>query len=781
MRQTKTITSEEKELLWEIEEKGFCPEKLQHNESVFTLANGRLGFRGDFEEGYPGAGEGTYLNGFYESFPIQYGELAYGYAKNSHQMVNLANPKRIRIWVDGEAFSLQAGELLGYRRTLDMKRGLSCREMRWRAGNQTVLRLKFTRMVSFADQNTAWVRLELVPERDCQLRIASCVEQSAAGTAEENDPRAAFVPKEPVLQTTGKGLGQGFYHLAQATRRSHLGYAVAVAETLSESAAQREAIEDEAAGVGFVYTLAAQAGKSVVLTKAVAFAEGLADEGAALARKAVKTAKAQAETGFEAALAQHMAALQGQWESTGLRLTGEAGLVQGMRFNVFQLFGAAGRDGKTNVPAKGLSSQGYEGHYFWDTETYVFPFFLFTQPLVAKSLLQYRHHILNAARARARELAFAKGALYTWRTIGGEECSAYYPAGTAQYHINADIAYAVGSYVEATGDLPFMRDYGLEMLVETARLWPQLGFYSPHLENQFCIHCVTGPDEYTTLVNNNTYTNLMAAHNMRLAGHWLAEMEKAYPAETKALLARLQFQPQEKEDWAQAASRMYIPTLPKENLHLQDDAFHLRVPLPAHSIPAENRPLLLHYHPLFIYRHQICKQADLVLAMLLLPGQFTKAQKKSNYEYYEPLTTHDSSLSKAVFGIIASEVGKHEEAHRFFMDTARMDLDDRHGNTKNGLHMANMAGSWMSLVMGFGGMRCQGGRLCFCPSLPKAGQLTGYSFALAFRGSRIQVSVAQGEAQYTLKSGPPLTLQHADTPFLLEGSACFPLAEAGPV
>ncbi|HLY28987.1 MAG TPA: glycosyl hydrolase family 65 protein, partial [Aggregatilineales bacterium] len=450
---------------------------------------------------------------------------------------------------------------------------------------------------------------------------------------------------------------------------------------------------------------------------------------------------------------------------TDVDIVGDPATQQGVRFNMFHLLQSAGRDGRTNIAAKGLTGEGYEGHYFWDTETYIIPFFLYNNPNISRSLLEYRYRILDKARNRARQMSHPKGALFPWRTINGDECSAYFPAGTAQYHIDADVAFAIKRYHEATGDDAFLIEYGAEILFETARLWVSLGAYIEGKGKAFCINCVTGPDEYSALVDNNCYTNLMARENLNYACHIAAWMQKAAPEAYRQLVKRIGLEEHEIAEWQRAADAMYIPY--DENLHIykQDDNFLNKAAWDFANTPPENYPLLIHYHPLVIYRHQVCKQADFVLALYLLSHKFTLDEKKRNYDYYEKVTTHDSSLSTCIFSIVGSEIGYHDKAYQYFVGTARMDLDDFHGNVKDGIHAANMAGTWLSLVNGFAGMRAHDDVLGFNPYLPGGWQ--SYSFKVTYRGCLLKVSINKDGAIYELLHGEALTLQHKDQPLTL--------------
>lgn len=386
---------------------------------------------------------------------------------------------------------------------------------------------------------------------------------------------------------------------------------------------------------------------------------------------------------------------------------------------MFHLNQAAGRTGLTNIAAKGLTGDGYEGHYFWDTEMYMLPFFIYTQPETAKTLLLYRYSILDKARSRARELAIKKGVLFPWRTINGAECSAYYPAGTAQFHINADIAYGVERYFSATGDTDFMLAAGLEIMIETARFWVEFGSYIPAKSNQFCLNGVTGPDEYTALVNNNFYTNLMAQKNLVNAAKAFHELSLSHPVEIEKIIERLAITPDESKVWQKAGEKMYLLFDEEHQLTIQDDSAFNKAIWNFNETPKEKYPLLLHFHPLTIYRYQVNKQADTVLAEFLFSNEFTNEQKIRDFDYYEKITTHDSSLSRSIFGMMASEIGRSNEAYHYFMDTVLMDFKDGQGNTADGIHAANMGGSWLSLVYGFAGLKMTEGKLSFEPKIPK--------------------------------------------------------------
>lgn len=750
---------------WNVTEEGFDRENLQKNESVFSLGNGFLGIRGNFEEGGPCGVRGSYLNGFYEMEKIKYGEIAYGYAQNSQTMLNVADGQIIRVELDGEQITLDTGEISDYRRTLSMKEGQLYRNYIWKSPGGKVVKVQVRRLVSFAFPHVAAFSFTITPV-NCNgtLRIVSSIDGNVTNLTGENDPRVGSELSGNALKTSLIYTGKDWGALLQNTQNSELALCCYMVNRLNHKT-DGNSIQDGSRAV-CEYQLECRQNEEVTLEKVVAYTRGKTGDEGELLKSAEFFVWEAAHIGYSGLLALQKKELESFWRDAAISIQGDDALLQGLRFNMFHLLQSAGRDGKTNISAKGLTGEGYEGHYFWDTETYILPFFIHCRPEIAKNLLLYRYSIIDKARTRAREMGHPVGALFPWRTINGNECSAYYPAGTAQYHINADIAFAVKRYVTCTGDEEFLADYGAEILVETARLWFDLGFFNEHRNGAFCINCVTGPDEYNAIVDNNCYTNLMAQENLNYAVKALQLLNEKYPEKYEKLVKKLNIDEKEPVYWLRAANAMYIPKDDKTGLYLQDDGFLDRKPWALDTIPKENFPLLLHYHPLVIYRHQVCKQADLILAMFLLGDKFTIQEKHGNFDYYDKITTHDSSLSMATFSVMASELGYFEKAYDYFRGTARLDLDDTHNNTKDGLHMANMAGTWMGIVNGFAGMRTYDGMLSFSPVLPASWQQ--YSFRLAYCGRVIEVCMDKSGVSYSLVSGNPMAVLSYGTPVKIE-------------
>lgn len=748
---------------WEIVEENFTVENNFRSETVFALGNGYMGFRGNFEEGYQGPEgtgvDGIYINGFYESEIIKYPEIAFGYAENSQTMLNVTKSRIIKLFVEDEEFSMNDGTLEEYRRVLSLKEGILGRSLIWSSQKGKKVKIDIQRLVSFCNKHLAVINYEVTPINfSGNIKLVSMLDGNVTNLTAGNDPRTGSGLHGRVLFIDRKEIENGQGLLVQGTGNSCMHLACAMEnhmETRNEytlmTAINKDSIEA-------VYEVKALQGAQIRLIKYISYVTSRDFEYNDLADAARAVVMDARVRGYKTIKNEQSDFLMDFWNKADVQIKGDLALQQGIRFNLFHLLQAAGRDGKTNVGAKGLTGEGYEGHYFWDTEMYILPFFTYSNPETGRKLLEYRYGTLEKARERARQMSHQRGALFPWRTINGEECSAYFPGGTAQYHINADVAFAVKRYLEATDDQQFMLKFGAEMLFETARLWEDLGEYIPAKGNKFCINCVTGPDEYTAIVNNNCYTNLMARENLLYACETAERMKDGYPEEYASLADKIGLEDQEIAQWKNAAENMYIPYNSEMKIYLQDDSFMDKTPWDFSNTPSDKYPLLLHYHPLVIYRHQVCKQADLVLAQFLLGSRFTKEEKKVNFDFYERATTHDSSLSTAIFSIMASEIGYREKAYDYFISTARMDLDDYHGNTKDGIHAANMAGTWMCLVNGFAGMRVYKDMLSFTPYLPESWQ--EYSFSISYRGRQIRVKVGREGTEYILLKGREIDIMH---------------------
>jgi alpha,alpha-trehalose phosphorylase len=711
---------------WRLVEKEFYPPFLAATETLFATANGYLGMRGTFEEGAPVVQSGTFVNGFYESWPIVYGEVAYGFATTGQTIVNITDSKIIKLYIDDEPFFLPTAHLLQYERALNMKAGTLDREILWETPAGKQVSITSRRLVSFQHRHLAAIAYEVtVLNADAPVVISSEIIHDHASyihEASHGDPRQG-------QRLRGKALDPKIHYvrdhrivLSHVTHNSKMRLACGIDHAFETACSY--SVETKCGGDAgkVVFSIDAKPGKPMRLIKYMTYHTSRSAPPEELCERAERTLERGARHGFADLLA-------GQQEYMD------------------------------DVPAKGLTGQGYEGHYFWDAEIYVLPFLIFTAPRIARNLLKFRHSYLDKARMRAREVN-QRGALFPWRTINGDEASAYYAAGTAQYHINADIMYALRKYVHITGDEEFLHDVGAEMLVETARLWADLGFYSERKGGKFCIHGVTGPDEYNTVVDNNTFTNLMARENLWYAVETVESLRKQKPDVLAALVYKTGLDLSEVKDWKRAADSMYIPFDEKMGIHPQDDSFLDKEPWDFKNTPIEKYPLLLHHHPLVIYRHAVIKQADVVLAMFLLEHEFSMEQKRRNFDYYNPMTTGDSSLSVSIQAIVAGELGYREKAGEYAWYGALMDLADVGGNVRDGCHIASMGGTWMAVVYGLAGMRDWDGKVSFRPKPPL--KFDGLRFPLTIHGQLLEVHVTRESVTYTLREGDSLVIRHED-------------------
>ncbi len=755
---------------WAIIEKRFHPEFLAQSETMLALGNGYLGMRGCPEEGGPSIENSTLINGFYETRPIIYGEDAYGFAKTGQTIVAVTDSKIIKLFVDDEPFWLPDANLRSYDRRLNMRSGTLDRQILWEtsAGKQVLITSR--RLVSFANRHVAAISycVKLL-NADASVVISSEIVASQPTSAiDESDPRQTRRFDGRVLHHRNSYSRDRRIVLCHATEKSRLTLACATDTALDTACPHAHKVANNEDFGQVAFTIAARPGSAIQLTKYMVYHTSGTASAEELCGRAEWTIDRIKDQGFQRLLDDQEQYMDEFWHRSDVQVRdvredrtkrSTVEIQQAIRFNLFHMLQASARAENTGVPAKGVTGQAYDGHYFWDTEIYLLPFLIYTSPRIAKNLLAFRYRILPQARARARELGH-RGAMFPWRTINGEEASAYYAAGTAQYHINADIMYALRKYVQATGDESFLRDYGAEMLVETARLWRDLGFYSETKGGKFCINAVTGPDEYNTVVNNNAYTNLMARENLRYAAQTVEALRELDPDAFNALVHKTALKsPEEEEAWKHAAENMYVPYDEKLGIIPQDDQFLDREPWDFQNTPSDHYPLLLFYHPLNIYRKQVIKQADVVLAMFLLGDAFSLDAKKRNFAFYEPLTTGDSSLSSSVEAIIAAQVGEVDKAVRYGMAGLLMDLADVGGNVKDGCHIASMGGTWMMLAYGLGGMRDNGGRLSFWPRRAPEDNAT-LRFSVTYQGQMLTVEISLEQVEYTLRKGECLVIGH---------------------
>ena len=733
---------------WALRETSLDLEVLAQSESVFALANGHLGMRGNLDEGEPHALPGTYLNAFWEVRPLPYAEAGYGYPEAGETVVNVTNGKLIRLLVDDSPFDIRYGELESHERLLDLRAGTLRREVVWRSPAGKAVRIVSERLVSFSQRSVAAIHYEVEPlEESTRLVVQSELVANEPRPAASGDPRAAAALEAPLRGEEAIGRDTRAI-LVHSTKGSELRAGVAMDHEVEGPDSTRcddAEVWTDLARLTATATVAP--GESLKLVKYLAY--GWSSERSVPAvRDQVGAAVTEARhTGWDGLAAEQRAYLDEFWAGADVELEGDAELQQAVRFALFHTLQAGARGEGRAIAAKGLTGPGYDGHCFWDTESFVLPVLTYTAPAAAAAALGWRRDTIETARQRARVLGL-EGALFPWRTISGRECSAYWPAGTAAFHIGADVADAAIRHQEATGDTGFERETALPILVETARLWRSLGHHDA--AGSFRIDGVTGPDEYSAVADNNVYTNLMAQRNLAAAAAIVARHPE--PA------AELGVDEEEAASWRDAASAMTIPYDAQLGVHPQSEGFTDHDRWDFDSTGPDQYPLLLHFPYFDLYRKQVVKQADLVMALFTRGDAFSAEEKARNFAYYEQLTVRDSSLSACVQAVIAAEVGQLELAYDYFGEAALMDLADLEHNTRDGLHIASLAGAWIAAVAGFGGMRDHGGELSFAPRLPE--RLTRLAFRVGYHGSCVEVEVKDHEVSYRLLDGHPFTVRH---------------------
>jgi alpha,alpha-trehalose phosphorylase len=773
---------------WRLRETRHDAADLGRTETLFAVGNGYLGMRGNVEEGRDSHAHGTFVNGFHETWPIRHAEEAYGFARVGQTIVNVPDAKILRLYVDDEPLLLTVADLHDYERTLDFRDGVLRRELVWQTPSGKRVRVRSSRMVSFTERHLAVLTYEVtLLDSDAPVVVSSQIlnrqdgqdeyHVRSAAMGEGFDPRKSEQLTERVLVPSMHWAKDGRYVLAYRVADSGMTLAVAADHAIETENAVEELSLVEEDLAKHVYRVQAEQGRPITITKVVTYHTSRGIPARELVDRCRRTLDRVQQTGVAQQHADQRAWLDDFWARSDVELPGQPDLQQAVRWNLFQIAQATARAEGNGIAAKGLTGSGYSGHYFWDTEIYVLPFLTYTSPRIARNALRFRYTMLDHARARARELN-QDGALFPWRTINGEEASAYYAAGTAQYHIDADIAHAVRQYVAATGDDDFLAREAVDILVETARMWADLGFWRGNGGDTFHIHGVTGPDEYTTVVNDNLFTNVMARANLRGAVEAVDRLAHDDPAAHAALVDRLHLTQAELDEWARAAENMAIPYDERLGIHPQDSQFLEKELWDLANTDPSKRPLLLYYHPLVIYRFQVLKQADVVLALFLQGDQFTLEEKLADFDYYDPLTTGDSTLSAVVQSIIASEVGYQELALRYFTSALYVDLADLHHNTSDGVHVASLGGVWSALACGFGGMRDHEGVVSIDPRLPEVWD--GLTYRLTLRGARVRVDVRHTELRLTVEAGDTATLvvRGEQVTVTSDGAVVVPLAPA---
>ncbi|WIY01684.1 glycosyl hydrolase family 65 protein [Amycolatopsis mongoliensis] len=732
---------------WELRWRGMDVDALQRTESAFAVSNGHIGLRGTLEEAEPRGLPGTYLNGFYEQHELPYAEAGYGYPEEGQTVVNVTDGKIIRLLVEDEPLDMRYGAATKHDRVLDFRKGTLCRSTEWSSPTGRRVRVRTERLVSFTQRAIAAIRYEVEPlDEDLQLVVQSDLLANEPIESDTSDPRVAAALNSPLVGEFHRASDYNAV-LVHQTRRSGLRMAAAMDHKIEVDDGIRARIHSEEDLARLTVAVDVPKGGRLRITKFLAYGWSAQRSVPAL-RSQVEAALAGArQTGWKGLATEQRQFLDDFWATSDIEIEGDPELQQAVRFALFHLLQAGARGESRAIAGKGLTGPGYDGHAFWDTESFVLPVLTYSMPDAARDALRWRHSTMDKARERAHQLGL-RGAAFPWRSINGAECSAYWPAGTAAFHVSADIADAVLRYLNATGDDEFERDFGTELLLETARLWASLGHHDRH--GAFRIDGVTGPDEYSAVADNNVYTNLMAKRNLLAA----AESCERQPD----VAARFGVDTVELDSWRAAAAAMFLPYDEELGVHPQSEGFLDHDEWDYEHTDMAHYPLLLHFPYFDLYRKQVVKQADLVLALYLCGDSFSPEEKARNFAYYEARTVRDSSLSAGTQAVVAAEVGHLELAYDYLAEAALTDLHDVHNNVRNGLHMASLAGAWQGAVAGFGGLRDHGSTLAFAPRLPP--QLDRMTFRLMFRGTRFQVEIDRDQATYHVLDGEQLEVLH---------------------
>jgi len=723
---------------WCVRETRLDLDRLAQSESVFALSNGHIGLRGNLDEGEPFGIPGTYLNSFYEQRPLPYAEAGYGYPEEGQTVVNVTNGKILRLVVEDEPFDVRYGTLNSHERLLDLRAGTLVRSADWTSPAGKRVLVRSTRLVSFAHRSIAAICYEVEAVERTRVIVQSELVANEEVPNQSGDPRVAAALLDP-LKPLSQDVEQHGVLLVHRTRQSGLTMAAGMVHEVTVPGRVSEETDARKNWARTTVTCILKPGEVLRVVKYLSYGWSSARSKEAVRDQAAAALTGARYEGWDGLLAGQRAYLDEFWDNADVEVEGDPVLQQAVRFGLFHVLQAGARAERRALPAKGLTGPGYDGHAFWDTEGYVLPLLMYALPSAAADALRWRASILDLARQRAATLGLT-GAAFPWRTIRGQECSAYWPAGTAAFHLNAVIASAVERYRVITGDDTLERECGLEILVETARLWCSLGHHDR--TGAWHVDGVTGPDEYSAVADDNVFTNLMAARNLRTAA--------AACARHPELAAGLGVTEQETGLWLRHATAVHIPYDEGLGVHPQSEGFTRYDGWDFEAFEGRY-PLLLHAPYVQLYRKQVCKQADLVLAMQWFPDAFTPEQKARNVDYYEKITVRDSSLSACSQSVMCAEVGHLELAYDYAHEAALVDLRDLHRNSRDGLHMASLAGAWSAVVEGFGGLREHGSVLGFDPQLPAG--IDRLAFRLRRHGMRLLVEVTHDELRCSLRDG----------------------------
>ncbi|HHW13095.1 MAG TPA: glycoside hydrolase family 65 protein [Firmicutes bacterium] len=753
---------------WKIIEEGFAPEESRFTESIFTLGNEHMGLRGFFEERYTGDSlPGIYLAGVYYPDKTKVGWWKNGYPEYFAKVINSTNWIGIDIEINGIPLDLATSKFRDFRRELDMKNGRLTRSFVWTGPRGEEIVFTFTRFLSMTRKNIACLAVE-VNSLNFNGVITLLPYLDGDVTNEDANYGEKFWTKINQELTAETAL------LTMETKKTGFRVATAMATALHNRhpetplPAKKELCSAEEL-VGYRYSVPVTAGARFTLHKLVAVCTSRDFAKADLETTSrAKLAKALAD-GYDLLYEEHRAKLHAMWEEYDVVITGDIRAQQGIRYCIFQLLSTyAGSDPRLNIGPKGFSGEKYGGVVYWDTEAFCFPFYLYTNAEIAKNLLFFRYRQLDKAKENAAKLGL-KGALYPMVTIDGTECHNEWEITFEEIHRNGAIAYAIHNYTRYTGDQSYLLDYGLEILVEISRFWADRVTYHPR-KDCYMILGVTGPNEYENNVNNNWYTNLMAAWTLTYTIDSLNLLQTENQAKYAAFIDKTGLTAEELNQWRTITEKMYYPYVEELGIFEQNDLYMDKELQVVADLPPSELPLNKHWSWDRILRSCFIKQADVVQGLYFFPEKFDRETVRRNFDFYEPRTVHESSLSPSVHSIVASRIGYKDKAYALYLRTARLDLDNYNADTDDGIHLTSMAGSWTAIVEGFAGLAVRNDRLTLAPYLP--GPWTSYSFKITFRGRKLRITVDREQVSVQLLAGAPLTIVVYDDEVALAPDFC---------
>jgi maltose phosphorylase len=728
---------------WKIIEDGFHPEQNKITESLMSLGNGRMGHRANFEEKYTGLTlPGSYVAGVYYPDKTRVGWWKNGYPEYFAKVLNAANWIGIDIRIGNTVLDLYQCKVLSFRRELDMLNGLLFRTFTAELSDGKQVKVTSQRFVSIAHSETGAIRYTLEA-----LNFSEKVTLSPYLDFDVINADANY--DEKFWDEVNKSVSRGEGYITAEVRKTFFQVCTGMKFRLlknGENLRFHADLEERQKYVSNIVTIPMEQGDKITIEK---FGINLSSEYCTknkLNETASQILNAAFKRGYDRMLQDHADLWHKKWETSDILIKGDVAAQQGIRFNIFQLQQTyTGEDERLNIGPKGFTGEKYGGSTYWDTEAYCIPFYLATAPpIVAKNLLSYRHKHLQKAIENAEKLGFKNGAaLYPMVTMNGEECHNEWEITFEEIHRNGAIAFAIFDYIRYTGDTKYLLPKGFEVLLGISRFWSQRVNWSAD-KQKYVMLGVTGPNEYENNVNNNFHTNRIAQWTLKYALEVVELLKKVHHKEFVQLKAKWNFDEEtETNRWKDIAEKIYFAYDASRDIFLQQDGFLDKELIPASELPKNERPLNQHWSWDRILRSPYIKQADTLQSFFLFESGYDKETIKRHFDFYEPLTVHESSLSPCIHTILASSIGYPEKAYELYLRTSRLDLDDYNNDTEDGCHITSMGGTWMSFVQGFGGMRIKNGHLHFAPILPKKWE--GYSFRISFRNSIIKIDVNKNE------------------------------------